>query len=196
MNPSTRRPSIPAPALVELRGSARAHAAPVFAGLGWHLAVPAVLAGAAAGVVYGDHAAPRSALLLTGYRAYLAGDAANAGFLAALPPVLERRFVLEGREFGEIVLYYDRPEWATAVKAVLSSALVWYQARQTRYFSRDAGASPLSEPETGLPAGFRIRPVDRALLDDRYRSGRKLGKNKGWTPMVLLPERDKTPWNG
>jgi GNAT superfamily N-acetyltransferase len=167
MNPSTPRPNVPGPAFVELRGSARADAAWVFAGLGRHLAVAAVLAGAAAGAVYADHAAaPRSALLLAGYRAYLAGDVANAGFLAALPLVLERRFIPEGRESGDFVLYYDRPEWATAVEAVLSSSLGRYQPRQRRYFLRDAGADPLSEPGTALPMGFRLRPVDQALLDD------------------------------
>jgi len=87
-----------------------------------------VLACAAAGSVYIDPGPmPRSGLLLAGHRAYLAGDPANAGFLAALRPVLERHFVAADQESGDFVLYYDRPEWAAAAEAALSPGLPEYQ---------------------------------------------------------------------
>ena len=97
MEPSTVHPPSPIPQLAALPPAARLRAAPLFARLDWHLAVPAVLAGAAAGSAYLDPGpALRSGLLLAGHRAYLAGDPANAGFLVALRPVLERHFVAAG----------------------------------------------------------------------------------------------------
>jgi hypothetical protein len=124
MSQDTPRSHAPAPGLVELHHGARANAAPLFAALDWHLAVPAVLAGAAVGVVYADAAAaPRSALLLAGHRAYLAGDPANAGFLLELPAVLQHRFVPQSSESGDFVLYYDGPEWARAFEAAVASRL-------------------------------------------------------------------------
>jgi RimJ/RimL family protein N-acetyltransferase len=167
MNPDTARSHAPVPGLVELRDGARADAAPLFAALGWHLAVPAVLAGAAAGAVYADAAAaPRSALLLAGHRAYLAGDPANAGFLSVLAAVLEHRFVPQSSESGEFVLYYGSPEWATAVEATIISRLRGYQERRRRYFTRDARADRDLAPAIPLPEGFRLAPVDPVLLDD------------------------------
>jgi GNAT superfamily N-acetyltransferase len=156
-----------APALVELRGDGRAEAAPLLAGLAWHLAVPAVLADAAIGTVYADRAAaPRRALLLAGHRAYLAGDPADAGFLAALPSVLERRFVPEGHEWGDFALYYDQPEWAAAVDAALSPGLRGYRERRRCYFVRE-GVDPEPTPVAPLPVGLRFVVVDRTLLDDQ-----------------------------
>jgi RimJ/RimL family protein N-acetyltransferase len=153
--------------VVELRTDARANAGPLFAGLDWHLAVPAVLADAATGAVYADRAAaPRSALLLAGHRAYLAGDPADAGFLAGLPSTLQRRFVPEGHEWGAFALYYDRPEWATAVEAAVSPGLRGYRERRRCYFVRDARADSGTAPATQLTAGFRLVPVDRTMLDD------------------------------
>jgi hypothetical protein len=155
-----------APALVEPRGDDRAEAAHLLAGLEWHLAVPAVLADAATGTVYTDRAAaPRRALLLVGHRAYLAGDPADAGFLAALPPVLERRFVPEDHEWGDFALYDDQPGWAAALDAALSPSLRGYRERRRCYFMRE-GADPEPPSATPLPAGFRLVAVDRTLLDD------------------------------
>jgi RimJ/RimL family protein N-acetyltransferase len=135
--------------------------------------VPAVLAGAAAGAEYADRAAtPRGALLLAGHRAYLAGDPADAGFLAALPPVLERRMIPEGREAGDFVLYYDRPEWAEAVEVALAPGLKGYQERRRCYFVRDVGAGPDPVAVAPLPIGFRLEAVDRVLLGDPTLAGR------------------------
>jgi GNAT superfamily N-acetyltransferase len=172
MNPATFG-NAPIPDLAELQGAARENAAPLFADLAWHLAVPAVLAGAAIGAVYADTATtPRSALLLAGHRAYLAGDPSDAGFLSALPPVLERRLVPDGHESGDFVLYYDRPEWAAAVEAALAPWLAGYRSLRRCFFSRDAGAGPVPAPAAPLPEGFRLAAVDRALLDDPTLPGR------------------------
>ena len=155
------------PALVELRGEHRANAAPLFGGLSWHLAVPAVLADAANGVVCADRgSAPRCALLLAGHRAYLAGDPADADFLAALPSVLERRFVPAGHDWGDFALYYDRSGWARAAEAALAPRLRGYQERRRSNFVRDAGAGPAPAADVSLPEGFRLAVADRALLGD------------------------------
>jgi GNAT superfamily N-acetyltransferase len=173
MNPNTRHPNAPIPALAELQGAARDSAAPLFADLDLHLAVPAVLASAAAGRVYASpETTPRSALLLAGHRAYLTGDPSDAGFLAALPPVLETRLVPEGHASGDFVLYYDRPEWAAAVEAALAPRFAVYQERRRCCFAWNAGPDTDPAPATPLPAGFRLADVDRTLLDDPTLAGR------------------------
>jgi len=109
----------------------------MFTGLDRHLAVPAVLAGRAVGAVYADSAAsPRSGLLLTDHRAYLAGDPGNGPFLAAVHSVLERRFVPAGWEVGAFTLYYDRPDWPAAVETALAG-LRDFQERPQCHFLKD-----------------------------------------------------------
>lgn len=172
MKRDTAKPASFVSPLVELPPSDRVRAAPLFARLDWHLAVPAVLAGVAAGTVYADRGpSPRSGLLLSGHRAYVAGDPANAGFLAALRPVLERRFAAKGQS-GTFLLYYDRPEWAAAAEASLSPRLIGYRERRRCYFSRDERASAGHEVGA-LPPDFRLAVVDAELLDDLSMANRE-----------------------
>ena len=154
----------------ELHTTERARAAPLFAGLDWHVALPAVLAGRAAGAVYADSAgAPRSGLLLTAHQAYLAGDPGNGSFLAALRPVLERRFVPDGWEVGAFALYYDHPDWPAAVETALAAGLKDFRARPRCHFlkdQRDERDGLAASAASGLPEGFRLVAVDAALVDD------------------------------
>ena len=158
----------------ELRSAAELErAAPLFAGLSWHLAVASVLAGRAAGAVYADSAAvPRSGLLVTEGRAHLAGDPGNEAFLAALRPVLERRFVPPGWDVGTFKLYYDHPDWPAAAEKALSTGLKHFQARHQCHFLKalraesemPAAGEPPESPE--LPEGFRLAVVGPSLVDD------------------------------
>jgi GNAT superfamily N-acetyltransferase len=150
-----------------LRAAERERAAPLFAGLDWHLAVPAALAGAATGEVYVDSApAPRSGLLLTEGRAYLAGDPRNGAFLAAARPALERRFVPPTWEVGAFTLYYDHPDWPTAAETALLAGLKEYRAWPQCHFLKDQRAEVETTAASGLPEGFRLAAVDASLVDD------------------------------
>jgi RimJ/RimL family protein N-acetyltransferase len=153
--------------IAALRAAERARVAPLFAGLDWHLAVPAVLAGQAAGAVYADSAAaPRSGLLLAGHRAYLAGDPGNGAFLAAVRPVLERRFIRAGWEMGAFTLYYDHPDWPVAAETALSAGLKDYQAWRLCHYLKDQRTEPETTAASGPPEGFRLAAVDASLVDD------------------------------
>src|SRR5687768_2518546 len=126
---------------MELRAGERERAAPLFAGLDWHLAVAAVLAGRAGGAVYADSAAaPHSALLVTGHRVHLAGDPGNGAFLAAVRAVLEERFVPAGWDVGAFTLYYDHPEWPAAAEAAFSPGLKDFQAQSRCHFVKELRA--------------------------------------------------------
>jgi RimJ/RimL family protein N-acetyltransferase len=161
----------------ELRAAERARAAPLFAGLDWHLAVPAVLAGRAEGTVYADSAAtPRSGLLLTGHRAYLAGDPGNSAFLAAVHSVLERRFVPAKRDVGAFTMYYDHPDWPAAARAAFSAGLKNFRELPQCHFLKDqlnerAEAEARGAP--GFPEGFRVIAADASLVDDPTLENRK-----------------------
>lgn len=156
-----------------LTDAERTWAAPLFAGLDRHLAVPAVLAGQASGEAYVDSApSPRSGLLLTGHRAYLAGDPGNRAFLATVRSVLERRFVSAGWEVGVFTLYYDHPDWPAAIEAALSPGLKDIRALHQCYFLKDQRAEA-DTPSAEVPNGFRLAAADVSLVDDPARENKE-----------------------
>jgi GNAT superfamily N-acetyltransferase len=120
--------------------------------------------------VYADSAAaPRVGLLLTGHRAYLAGDPGNGAFLVAARPALDRRFVPAGREVGAFTLYYDHTDLLTTAETALSAGLRECRALPQCYFVKDQRAERAESetpPAAGLPEGFRLAAVDASLVRD------------------------------
>ena len=159
--------------ITELRAAEFERAAPLFARLESHLAVPAVLAGQAAGAVYADSAmAHRSGLLVCEHGAHLAGDPRNEAFLVALRSVLERHFVPAGWEVGAFTLFYDHPDWPAAAETALATGLKNFQLRPQCHYLKDlraeseASVSGDAAQSPELPEGFRLLAVDAALGDD------------------------------
>jgi RimJ/RimL family protein N-acetyltransferase len=137
----------------------------LFDPLGHHLAVRAVLAGAAPGRVHVDDARqPRSAMIHVQHRFYLAGDASDERFNAAL----HRQFVEEiyPRALAagdEAFTLYFSDGWHDAITGQVLAGLdpipgerVYYELTQ-----RPEGVQPQVPPE------LRLVPVDRALTQDR-----------------------------
>jgi RimJ/RimL family protein N-acetyltransferase len=159
--------------IAELGAQERGRAAPLFAGLDYHLAVAAVLSGEAEGTVYADSGtSPRSGLLHTGHRVYLAGDAGDGRFLAAGKLVLQERIIppeippeRAGGE-GRLTLYYDDPAWHAAAEPALCSGQSAFWGRR-RYYHL-GGLSAGWQPPVALaaPEGFSLHAVDGALAGD------------------------------
>jgi GNAT superfamily N-acetyltransferase len=136
-------------------------------GMEIHLAVASVLAGSTPGSVYVDDLeAPRSALLQTSSRFYLAGAPADAWlgslrsfFLAEAEPGESKGREEEPGGFG---VYYPDVGWQSAVEQILAGTD--HGAGQCLYLEIDttrAGRPP------ALPPGFRFRRLDGELLAEQ-----------------------------
>lgn len=93
----------------------------LFAPLEFHLAVPAVLAGAAPGEVMVDDAQkPSAGLLRVQHRAYLAGDAGNLAFQSDLSEWFAGKFLPQGLSAGQeaFSLYYAEG-WEPAIEETI-----------------------------------------------------------------------------
>jgi RimJ/RimL family protein N-acetyltransferase len=138
-------------------------ARPVFQALDFHLAVPALLAGAARGQVYvDDPAAPRAGLAWTRHRVYLAGAAGEAGFIQALERLLAEVIIpwaAETPEQGFVI--YPAPGGAEeATQRVLAPYDPVHAQRLYLVFRE-----PNRPWRALLPPGFELRIVSGQLLN-------------------------------
>jgi GNAT superfamily N-acetyltransferase len=135
-----------------------ARVAALFAPLRIHLAVASALAGETPADLYvDDPATPQAGVLfISGHRVYLAGTFQNDAFLLALKAQLSER----GRD---CVLYADRDAPLQAILRVIPAK------RMMRSYYAVRLTTPLSTPTP--PDGYRLRPIDAALVADTEAGG-------------------------
>ena len=118
----------------------------LFRALDFHLGVLAVLDGTAPGRVYVDDATePKSTLVRSGRRFYLAGAAHNPAFNADVRTLFCEQVYPQALQAGEIefVVYYDSQDWDTRIQEILKDRyysfavnflLYLYLAKLTGYY--------------------------------------------------------------
>lgn len=135
----------------------------LFRGQEHHLAIWAVLAGDAQGIVFagGSHSS-RRALLWVQHRVFLAGDPEDPAAVGDLRDLLAAAVVPPARSRGDygFGLYYT-PDWHTHLPDLLAG--FDYRPLERQYFAAEGPLLPVPwEPD--LPAGYRVAAVDSDLL--------------------------------
>ena len=155
----------------------------LWAGLGHHLAVEAILAGELPGTVIVDDASRPTAGLLTGanaYRIHVAGTARNVAFNQRAASFLEERRAAGERE---LVIYHDGGEWGESVSALLPGAKTTSPERRCLRLDRAAPGASGTPSALGNPADpaawrghissgdetFQVRPITAELLREGLR---------------------------
>jgi RimJ/RimL family protein N-acetyltransferase len=135
------------------------------AGLDNHLAALALLGGDVIGAVYADNAVnPRCALLWTGHRFFLAGRPDIRSFNDGLGPLFATTIAPQALAagLGGFGLYVAAEAWQPVIKTALVEL-------QPALYPRDyyeLTSPPADSWRALIRPGFRLRPVDRALLAD------------------------------
>jgi RimJ/RimL family protein N-acetyltransferase len=134
---------------------------PLFSAMDIHLAVDAILAGRIQGQVYvDDPARPRAALARHGQRFYLSGmPDAGLPILEHLDETLFPQACAAGQWM--YVLYFAPEAWGPAIEETLAKREPLSSVRQ--YYATTTENAGLLPP---LPEGYRLRAVDRALLQE------------------------------
>lgn len=137
-------------------------AQPIF-GDGHHLAVTAALASEAPAELYvDDPLAPQAGILiLWNHRIYLAGTPTNAAFSRDFAALLHERYTphAAGAEPVGRVITYTPDAWEDHLPALFADIET---LRAERQYYRLQVHAPIPPP--ALPAGFRLRQVDAALV--------------------------------
>jgi RimJ/RimL family protein N-acetyltransferase len=148
--------------LAKLSRHSYAMVAPLLTGLDHQLSVAAVLAGAMPGDVFVDDSVrPGAAFVHSPEGNFVGGDPTSAGFVADLREHLAASFVPE--RDGDLVLSFDNDGWLAAAH-VITPDLVQFAVPRRHYLYR--GKQP--RPQPGLPPGYRIQPIDAALLQHQH----------------------------
>jgi len=148
--------------MFELTPHSAVPARPLFHTLENHLMVEAYFEGhlPAARLLVDDPAAPRAGFLNYNGRMVFAGDPALADFSAALGQSLTAEIVpamlAQGQEAALLVFGEG---WKTTLETIFAGFKLY--GGQRLYFETDPQSAKNS---TALPPGFRMRPVDQALL--------------------------------
>jgi RimJ/RimL family protein N-acetyltransferase len=142
-----------------------ARIAPLFAAMGDHLAVSALLAGDATGQVYADDLArPAVALAWVNRRLYLAGSPGDASAIGPLRQLFAETIDPQAATTGmaALVLHYAPDDWERSIQEAILGNRRWAKA-QRQFYTCDALSA---DWHTLLQQGFTLRPVDAALLAD------------------------------
>ena len=138
---------------------------PLYHALAFNLEIDSILDGNTRGQVYvDDPAAPRRALIWDQMNAlFLAGQADNAGFNAALNHLLTTQLIPDAieRHLDDFILYTDHEAWERALDVVLQG-FAPFEARRRLY---KLGRLQV-DWRAQLPPGTRMARVDRNLLAD------------------------------
>ncbi len=129
-----------------------------------------VIAGVAAGNSPGriwvdDAAAPQTALLWDrSYNYYLAGQADNPAVNATLRALVTETLAPAtlGTALAAFKLYYTPASWTAPAQDIFTAATLTPRDRVYCTFN----APRVADWRNRVPAGFAIRPIDAALLDD------------------------------
>jgi len=130
--------------LVESRG--------LWGGMGIHLALESVLAGASVGrvLVYGSK--PRAAVAWTGHRVYLAGEVEGAGFAEA---------VMDYARSRRVVVVYPSPEALGGARRLFPRCKI--TERERRYYEIDPSTHAWA---VDPPSGYTVERVTAELLEE------------------------------
>ncbi len=130
----------------------------------YHLAPLSVLGCMAPGQVYVDHsAAPTAALVVTGHRYHLVGDANNAGFNQGLRQLLVETLPRQMTGLEDMyMLYYAHPGWEAAIETALKGRDPIQGRRHVYSFQAFNQTWRQS-----LPSDFEIHRVKPELLQER-----------------------------
>jgi RimJ/RimL family protein N-acetyltransferase len=145
--------------LARLSPSAYDTAADLLAGLDHQLSARAVLADATPGAVFVDDPTRPSAVFVHSPEGnFVGGDPTNDRFVTDLRAHLTAAFDVE--RDGDLVLFFDHDGWLSVAEAIVPDLFLFKVPRRHYLFS---GERP--EPERNLPPGYRIAPIDAALLE-------------------------------
>ncbi len=147
------------PTLHLLKGKTHASVYPLLTGLEHQLCAMAVARGDSPGLVYADRASkPTSVLILSPEGSYVAGDAANEDFNAAL-----RQAILDGLldEHDPSFVVPSRA-WRNALPVICKGRRVVIVPRR-HYLCTKVGY----DWQAAVPDGFSVHPVDEKLLRKR-----------------------------
>jgi GNAT superfamily N-acetyltransferase len=141
----------------------------LFAPLDFNLAVPSILSGDTPGVLYVDNPQrPSISLAWYEHHLFLAGSPAGEALDQALAQVLCGEMLMQARQEGltAFILQTADPAWEAHLESIMP-CLETVHDRQQYYACRK-----LIQPwQPLLPSGYRLRPVDAALLDTPDLSG-------------------------
>jgi len=147
--------------LTKLSRHAYAMVAPLLTGLDHQLSVAAVLAGAMPGEVFVDDPVRPSAVFVHSPEGnFVGGDPTNVLFGTDLREHLAATFVPE--RVGDLVLSFDHDGWPP-VAQMIAPDLVLFAVPRRHYLYRGEQPRPRPNP----PPGYRIAPIDAALLQHR-----------------------------
>lgn len=145
--------------LTRLSGSAYEVAGELLAGLDYQLSARAVLAGAMPGAVFVDDPTRPSAVFVHSPEGnFVGGDPTNLGFAADLHTHLAAAFNAE--RDGDLVLSFDHDGWLPVAEAIVPD-LVLVKVPRRHYLLR----GERSDLKPNVPPGYRIAPIDAALLE-------------------------------
>jgi RimJ/RimL family protein N-acetyltransferase len=139
-------------------------AQPLFAGE-YDLAVQSALAGESPAELYVDdpHAPQAGFLILWNQKIYLAGDPTRAAFSQACAALVKERFTPLASEEEPIActIAFTPLSWADTLASLFAESTAH---RVERQYYRIHLRAPLPPP--ALPAGFVLRKVDKALVEE------------------------------
>ncbi|MDA1360960.1 GNAT family N-acetyltransferase [Glycomyces luteolus] len=145
--------------LTRLAPSTYGRAADLLTGLDYQLSAGAVLAGAMPGAVFVDDPARPSAVFVHSPEGnFVGGDPTNDRFVTDLCAHLAA--VFDAERDGDLVLSFDHEGWQSVAAAIVPD-LFLFKVTRRHYLYR--GERPELEPN--LPPGYRIAPIDAALLE-------------------------------
>jgi RimJ/RimL family protein N-acetyltransferase len=145
--------------LTRLSRSTYDTAADLLTGLDYQLSVEAVLAGAMPGAVFVDDPTRPSAVFVHSPEGnFVGGDPTNLRFVTDLRAHLAATF--DAERDGDLVLSFDHDGWLSVAEAILPD-LFLFKVPRRHYLYR--GERPELRPN--LPPGYRIAPIDAALLE-------------------------------
>lgn len=136
-------------------------AADLLTGLDHQLSARAVLSGAMPGVVFVDDPTRPSAVFVHSPEGnFIGGDPTNLRFVADLRAHLAAVFNAE--RDGDLVLSFDHDDWLPVAEAIVPD-LFLFQVPRRHYVYRGERPGLQANP----PSGYRIVPIDAALLEHR-----------------------------
>lgn len=138
----------------------------LFAGLDYHLSVPALLQGVIPGQVFVDNQQdPRAALMITGHRYLLVGDPGVEGVVHNLAAYFNDTVFPHGiaTDGGGFMLYFA-DGWERAIESEILAGHKIYQGPR-QYYEFRSGDVLAADWRAAIPEGFELAEVNHALLE-------------------------------
>jgi RimJ/RimL family protein N-acetyltransferase len=147
--------------LTRLSQSTNDKSVDLLAGLDHQLSALAVLVGAMPGVAFADDPTRPNAIFVHSPEGnFVGGDPTNDRFVTGLRSHLAAHF--DADRDGDLVLTFDHDGWLSVAETIVPD-LVLLKVPRRHYVYR--GERP--KLERNLPPGYRIAPIDAALLENQ-----------------------------